>query len=540
MSIPAGSSRLPPAPGVPAARSIVVLALALSSAGCIARAREIQSVEVDRAAPPARVTTPVRAHLGDGSVVVFRSGFTLAGDTLEGVAWRHDLTRRDSARVEGIALDSVIGLETFVEGENRSRTLAASIPLSVVGVTAVAGGSILIFKAIFGSCPTIYSDSGGVALLEAEGFSYSIAPLFEMRDVDRLRATPDADGVVELEVRNEALETHYIDHFGVLEVHHAADEWVAPDAHGGAVAMRTLVPPARARDHEGSDVLAIVTHADGDATRAAAGVLVAAEDDALQHALELSLPAPDADSVALVLRLRNSLLNTVLLYEFMLDRPGTHALDWLGSELSQPATALELGVWYASRMGLRVQVRDGAAWREVARVGDSGPIAWKDLALPIPVLERDSLRVRIVQLTDSWRIDRIAFGLEARRVPARSLQVAEVIGADGQSDEAAAAAIRAPDRMRLSTGPGDRFVMRFHTDAPAGDVARGAATARRTFLLDARGYYTEWIRPEWVRHAASAGPFRPDDDMLVTLVRRWAEVRDDFELRFFETRVPVR
>ena len=63
-------------------------------------------------------------------------------------------------------------------------------------------------------------------MLEAEAFSYSIAPMFESRDVDRLAVGVDDQGEVRLEVRNEALETHYINHFELIEVGHASHEQV--------------------------------------------------------------------------------------------------------------------------------------------------------------------------------------------------------------------------------------------------------------------------------------------------------------------------
>jgi hypothetical protein len=55
-----------------------------------------------------------------------------------------------------------------------------------------------------------------------------------------------------------------------------------------------------------------------------------------------------------VLRARNSLLNTVLLYDVMLGARGARALDWVGSDLERVGPALELGNWYATRMGMRV------------------------------------------------------------------------------------------------------------------------------------------------------------------------------------------
>lgn len=517
----------------PAACYLPLLALLLAAA-CTAPAREIRAV--DLAPPPAgtSVETPVRAHLADGGVVVFESGVAVDSARLVGAGVRWNFTRSDSARVTGVALDSVVALETFRGGENDDATLAASIPLSIVGGTLAAGGAVLIFKAIFGSCPTIYSDSAGLALLEAEGFSYSIAPLFEMRDVDRLRARADAAGTVTLEVRNEALETHYTDRFGLIEVRHDDDETVAPDPSNAPLALRDLVAPAGARDAHGRDLLPTLARRDGTATRMSDADLRAAAAGPMDEFIELTIPAPaHADSVALVLALRNSLLNTILLYEFMLEHAGADALDWLGADLANPLTALGLGRWYVEHMGLRVQVRDGDAWRTVARVGDSGPIAWKDVAVPLPVLEADSVRVRVVYLADAWRVDAAAFALGMRRPATRALDVASVTGADGAIDEDAARALRSVDGRRLVTTPTDRYWMRFEA---------GAHDGARTFLLDARGYYTEWIRPEWLaastQHRAVA--FTPDDDVLPPLVRRWADVRDEFEQRFFETRIPVR
>lgn len=516
-------------------RRLLALALALVQAGCIVRAREIEPIALE--SPPAAdtVRTPVRAHLSNGSVVVFRDGLRVAADTLLGGAWRWDLTRRDSVRVGGVSLDSVVALETFTEGRDVGRTRAVSIPLTVVGTTLAAGGTLVGLKAIFGSCPTVYSDSGGSAWLEAEGFSYSIAPLFEMRDVDRLRVTPDAEGMVELEVRNEALETHYINHFGLLRVRHAAHEWVAPDPGGGAVAVGRLIEVSDVRDQAGRDMREIVAEADGVSTRAEPVDLEPGGRQATDHWLEVSLPAPAADSVALVLRLRNSLLNTVLLYEFMLERPGARALDWLGHELALPSRALELATWYRQHMGLWVQVRDADGWREVARVGDTGPIAWKDVAVPIPVPASDSLHIRIRYLADSWRVDRVAVGLDPRRLDATALHVHEVIGPDGMRHEAAEAAIRAPDDRYLTTGPGDQFRMRFRTGPAPMDDDRAT-----TLFLDARGYYTEWVRGDWLRQSVTEASFRPHGLELADLVRRWADVRDEFEQRFFETRIPVR
>jgi hypothetical protein len=57
-----------------------------------------------------------------------------------------------------------------------------------------AAGTVVLLKALFGSCPTVYSTTGDESLFEAESFSYSIAPLLEARDVDVVRHAVVVDG----------------------------------------------------------------------------------------------------------------------------------------------------------------------------------------------------------------------------------------------------------------------------------------------------------------------------------------------------------
>src|SRR4029078_7868450 len=97
--------------------------------------------------------------------------------------------------------------------------------------------TIVLLKAIFGSCPTVYADTGTGAELQAEGFSYAIAPLLENRDVDPLHVRVDADDKIRLELRNEALETHFINHIELLAVRHAKDAVVIPDQASKLVAV---------------------------------------------------------------------------------------------------------------------------------------------------------------------------------------------------------------------------------------------------------------------------------------------------------------
>jgi hypothetical protein len=508
-------------------RTASSLVLSLLVAACVYNVRQpaVESLHPPTA-PGTTVSSPVKAHLLDGSVVHYAGGVTFDRDTLRGPGERYDLRLRPVGAVERLPLDSVAGMETFRSGTN----VPLSVALSLAATALATVGSALLAVAIFGSCPTIYADVDGTAVLEAESFSYSIAPLFEQRDVDRLVARPGADGVLTLEVRNEALETHFLNHMELLEVRHAPGDFVLPDAGGLPVVTRGAQPPLGAMDRSGRDVRAILAAPDGDAYDTPYALLEGVtEGDAGDH-IDVVFPAPaGADSAALMLRMRNSLLTTILLYDVMLGSQGASALDWLGTELDQVGSALELGQWYNRTMGLRIAVWDGGAFRDAGRLGDSGPIAWKDVAFIVPVLTRDSVRVRLSFVADAWRFDRVALASYER--PAfRTIGPMRVSTSEAGDEPDARAALQHPDERYLETTPGQRFWLHFETG--------GGADA--TYLLASQGYYTEWVRPSWIRDAAEPVRFRPTDAVAVEAITRWRGQRAAFERQFHETRIPVR
>jgi hypothetical protein len=372
-------------------------------------------------------------------------------------------------------------------------------------------------------------------VLEAEGFSYSVAQLFEARDVDRLRFGAGPDGVVLLEVRNEAFETHFINHLELLEVRHASDEIVLPDELNRPFVVRDLVPATRARDRLGRNVRAVLDAPDGNVYRTDARILGRAGVGDLEDAIDLAVPAPpDADSVVVVLRLRNSLLNTILFYDIMLGDPGARSLDWVGHDLQQVGAAVELAQWYQKKMGMQIAVRGTAGFREVAHLKDTGPVAWKDVAIVVPVLERDSVRIRLRFPADNWRIDRVAVAARYRRPPPVIHVLTEVKGATDQPDTTARASLAAADARYLETTAGQRFTAAFEVgSAPPAGVGR-------TFLLASQGYYTEWVRRGWLVAPRATRTFVPSDTALAEAIARWRVTQDTLEARFMATRVPVR
>ena len=534
------------------ARRVVILCVVAASSGvgaCVTKVWTTKPTSLQVSGASDRdyaVKSPLRAHLLDGSTVVFRSGATIGKGRIAGMGESYPLlddahmTRRDT-----VLLADVVGVETY-EGKV---LMAQSITLSLAASAVAAMGTLALLVAIFGSCPTVYADSGAGPVLQAEGFSYAIAPMLEHRDVDPLNVRPGPDGIIRLELRNEALETHFINHVELLAVRHARGAELVPDQGGKPVLVENQRPLTVARDRAGRDVRDALADRDDKLFASAESTVRAAHAGDLDDWLDVEADnLPPGDSVAVVLRLRNSLLNTVLLYDGILG--GRDAPDWLSTGMQRIGTALELSRWYVGTMGMHATV-DGVPAPALAnaragthaRLSDVGPIAFRDVALVLPRSARNArhVRIRLQFVADDWRIDRAMVGGTLSRPTVARVPLANVIaptpaaGGPALKDTAALRALGEADDQYLETRPGQRMILQFK---PAD--ARANSDSTTTYLIAWQGWYREWLRGSWLAKPSRTTPWVAGDSAVSTALTTWRSKREHLEHDFYSTRIPVR
>ena len=291
------------------------------------------------------------------------------------------------------------------------------------------------------------------------------------------------------------------------------------------------------------DVLAV---ADGNLFSSSANAVNAARVGDLDDWIDLDArDLPPGDSIAVVLRLRNSLLNTVLLYDGILN--GRDAPDWLDTGLQHISTAIDLGAWYARTMGMRVSV-DGVRPKSAeqpwnARLSDVGPLAFRDVAvvLPRPAHDAQTVRVRLRFVADDWRIDHAMVAAHVSRpsptvVPLHRVVVPVSTAAIGPLvDTAAMTALREPDDKYLQTMPGQRMTLEFAPNARA-----AAADSTTTYLIVWQGWYREWIRGQWLAEPKRNVAWTPGDASVLAALREWHSRKSEMEHAFYSTRIPVK
>lgn len=422
----------------------------------------------------------LKAHLRDGGVYVLTDWRSESGS----IAGHGTLLDRNRVAIASgeftIAADSVVLFET-----NVVRNSGASTALTVMfGATAaVAVVCLTNPKACFGSCPTFYVPGpDGTLVLQAEGFSSSIAPALEATDVDMLyhARTTSRDFVVR--VTNEALETHVIRHVDLRIARRPDGGRVLKTPDGEYRAAHEFRPPSACTAPEGNCRAALVAF-DGIERWSAAD----STDLAAREVVELVFADVPHRDAGLVITSRQTLMTTFLIYQ---------ALAFMGTDAGRWLTALETGGPAAvdgaagiGRMlgGIEVLVQDGAGdWVLAGTVGETGPLASDTRVVPLP-RSAAPLRVRLRMTRGLWRLEQAVLAelgpaIETQRI------APSVVHRDGERDDDALDALLDADAT-LVTMPGDAYDIGYRLPPDHGNYE---------VFLESRGYYLEWMREEWL------------------------------------------
>jgi len=429
---------------------------------------------VDRKAPFLKV------HLRDGGLYVL-SPWT-ADETarrVTGTGTRYGADRQMlAAGIFSVSLDSVALFET-----NVARASPSVAGLSIItGITAgIAVYCATNPKACFGSCPTFYVTDGARDVLQAEGFSASVAPSLEARDVDALFRARPRGREVRVRMLNEAYETHVVRYANLLAVARSPGQRVLADLDGRFWSVTEPRPAMRCLAPEGDCGPALATFDERERWSEADST-----DLAARETIELGFDALPG-TPALVLASRQSLLPTYLLYQAFAYL-GTSVGHWLAAfERADRTTARRAGALVAAVGGIDVLVANAAGgWDSVATILETGPLAADVRLVPLPA-SGGPVRVRLRMAKGAWRLD--AAGLASVGEPVAPLRLEPaVVLAGGRPAPEARARLLDPDEA-LVTFPGDAYTLVYRLPGDAG---------RYELFLETRGYYLEWMREEWL------------------------------------------
>jgi hypothetical protein len=504
---------------------LTVLGIFLS---CAVGSKQIESIDRNRFDPGRleTITSPVKAHLTDGSVILFDGGCTASNGKISGLGKKYNLVRgnQPDAGQISVPLDSLIALESVTKEWGDAGFFFGSIPPVLVGLTGLA-------VAIFGSCPTVYTGEGPDRRLEAECFSYGITKSLQCDDLDRLEYGKSFAGRYSLTVTNEALETHYINRMALMTVDHPDSVEAIPSPDNKVLLFGKQAVLLKAENRYGDDVLPLVQKRDGLAYQSGESMVAELSRRMTRDWIDLTVRVPgNAKKAVLALRFRNTLMNTVLLYDVMLGSRGFRAVDWIQSGVGYPFGALRMRSWYHRHFGMDVEMYDGVRFNKMTHIADTGPIAWHQEAVELPRAGMDTARIRLSFLPDNAAIDWIGVSFDdCRDARIRTIPCALIRDRAGRPMDALTERIRDDDDAFMITYPGDLFRLEYVTEEPPEGLSR-------SYFLRSRGFYIEWIRREWLENPPEAGPFAMNDAAILKTAGLWLGKKDRYERDFFGSR----
>ena len=502
---------------------LVATGMALGVCGCAARKITRTLVPAESFATLDHASPFLKVHFRDGRAGVL-SAWSVddSSRTVRGRGRMLDPNRRPLAEGElTIPLDSVALFET---------NLVRPSP-SIAGLAVITGISLAITaycvanpKACFGSCPTFYVSDGVRPVLQAEGFSASIAPALEATDVDALWRARPGGSTLTVEMTNEALETHVVRSVRVLAAPRPAGARVVRTSDGTYRIATSPLEPREARAAEG-DCRAALSALDGDERFSAPD----STNLAAREEIDIDFGALPGGEVGIVLATRQTLLSTYLVYQ-ALAYLGTNAGRWLASLSSASPAEGEQVRGLARELGrIEVEVEESpAVWRTVGHAGETGPLATEVVCVPVPHPPDGSGRFRLRLARGLWRIDQVTLHRLGARVTPRALLPFRVSSA-GREDPDALAALLDSTRT-LVTGPGDRHAIQFRLPE---------RPETYEYFLESRGYYMEWMRQEWIAEEnpiAALGMILDPGGTLRRLAPAYARAEPSAEQAFWNSR----
>jgi hypothetical protein len=385
--------------------------------------------------------------------------------------------RTEAGNTIGIPMSAIKRID--VVERDTDRTIASHVgtgALIAVGTLAILYIIVLLTKS---SCPFVYAYHSNDYEFIGEAYGGAIFAPIERDDYMPLPPLQAVNGQYLIQISNELKERQYTNLAQLWAVNHPDSVQVLLDSAGKVYTIARLQAPLKAISHTGESFLAQVVAKDSSA------YLFHEEVSGNQlNELELIFARPAGTAAGkLVLRAQNSLWLDYLFGEFT-KKFGSLYNRWAISQRTETREKLSQWQWDQG-IPLSVYLDTPAGWQRVGAVPSVGPLAARDLVIPVnlsQVASRENVKIKLAGGFMFWELDYAAMDFSPN-VPVE-LENYPLQGAFSETGREVSEQLRRADSLYLAQAqPGTFVSLAFR--APAG----ANAYPKRTFFLQTRGYY---------------------------------------------------
>jgi hypothetical protein len=471
----------------------------------------------------------------DNTTYLFPNGFYVDEKCISGNAIKKIFTSDHPKSIKTkIPFDSITAMITYEETTSGARYFGSFLfgltgpPLTFLGIYCIACP-----KCCFGSCPTVYTYDGENYNLEAELFSECISRQLENNDIDLLRQDVK-DNILNLKITNEALETHYINKFDLLIAEHPKGTEVYPTIDDSIILISDPISSQMIKNKDEDDITKLLIYDDGEYYRSGVEKVAELRKGPTFDFVDIKIPYTKNSSIKMIIKYRNTLLSTTLLYDVVIGSQGAAGLEWTNRMNNDADYAEQFKMIYEAFSGIKLKVLNNGKWINLGCFKDAGPLNWKYLAADVTLNQFSGQSIRLEFVPDNFMIDYIAFDTTQSQLvelETKLIYPSEILDGNGDLVSEALGFIEKDDKDYLRTEPGDSYNLTYF-------IPSKEKTTQTAFILS-KGFYNEWIRGSWIEEGNKNYSFNLYDVQgnLSHLVDSWLETRTLLESEFFNSRI---
>ena len=298
-----------------------------------------------------------------------------------------------------IPLSSITRID-IIERDNGKTT--ASYVFGGLGITA--GAIVIIIIAILAlksSCPFVYVHDGQSYVFKGEIFGGAIFKPLTRDDFMPVATIPGTDSLFKIKISNELLERQYTDFAGIIAAEHIEGEKIYIDGRGMLHSVESLNPPYEAKLAGIKDYSKELSNVDSSYC-----LFNAAGNQHHVNDLVMKFHRPSsAASAKLILNAKNSLWLDFAFGEFT-KLFGVYYDNWI--EKQRTADAALLNQWSEKQnLPLSVYIKAGGEWKLAERIPTIGPLASRDLCIPLHLdgIQSDTIEIKLTCGFMFWEVD---------------------------------------------------------------------------------------------------------------------------------------
>lgn len=372
-----------------------------------------------------------------------------------------------------ISLDEINRIS--VNDKNTGKAVG-NVILTTVGVAVVA---ILIYAALKSSCPFVYIKNGEEFDFIGELYPGIITPNMQEDDYLGLPNFNPENGFYTLKVSNHLKEIQRTDLLQLLSVSHAENVEVLIDSKGDLHTFESIVSPTSVSSEGGFEDLNLALKKDNNYF--AFNSTQSTSNSTRSIEFEFDKPQ-NAKDVKLYLTAKNSVWLDYIFGKFN-EQFGSYYNTF--QKKQQTIEKENLRNWTnGQNIPLSVYVKSKNEWKLVERINTVGPLAMRDLVVPIQldVDDREVLQIKLETGFMFWEVDYV--GVDFSKNSEIQIEYIDPVSAYDQHNNDVTELLTKQDKNYF-TQPniGDEVIVKFPV------AATKDSCNKTTLFLKNRGYY---------------------------------------------------